>query len=293
MRLLREVAPTVHCDVPVFFGHLVEALEEDEVLARVFFSRLRRLSCGGAALTQDVADRLQEVAIKTTRERICIGGGYGQTETGPTVMTVHWETDRVGLGLPLPGVEIKLHPVAGGQQEVRVRGSCVTPGYVGETLDIFDKDGFYKTGDTADFAGAPEEGLVFRGRLGENFKLYTGAWVYGSRVRLQALEAARGLLKEVVVAGPNRPYVGLLGFVDEKTCQRYGGLVGVKNRLKGFLGGCHKPIRRVLLTTQLPEGMTQKGSVNQGVARERSGALLKRLYASQADEEILEFGDGV
>ena len=259
---LREVAPTVHCDVPVFYTRLVEVLEVDEELARMFFSRVRRLSCGGAALTEEVARRLQAVAVRTTGERICLGAGYGLTETGPTVMTVHWETEEVGLlGLPLPGVEIKLCPVAGGQREVRVRGACVTPGYLGDskaTAAAFDEEGFYKTGDAADFVGVPEEGLAFAGRLRESFKLHSGAWVHGSLVRLQALEAAGGLLREVVVAGPNRPYVAVLGFADEKMCERCGGLAALKDRLRAAFRGRHKPIRRVLVTTEHPQGMTPK-----------------------------------
>ena len=124
---LREIAPTAYSTVPSAYTMLVDELEKDDALAVNFFSKIRSLAYGGAALSQDLYERLQQVAIRLTGERIVFSSGYGATETAPTIMNVHWETERMGLlGLPLPGVEIKLAPV-GQKMEVRVRGACITP----------------------------------------------------------------------------------------------------------------------------------------------------------------------
>ncbi len=167
--------PTPTCAAA--YTMLADELERDDELAKNFFSRVRTLAYGGAALSQDLYERVQKVAVRTVGERIVFSSGYGATETAPTITNVHWPTERMGLlGLPLPGIELKLAPV-GLKMEVRVRGACITPGYhknPEKTRDAYDEEGFYRLGD-----GARQNtlDLVFDGRVAEDFKLSTGAWV--------------------------------------------------------------------------------------------------------------------
>src|SRR5690606_13492030 len=130
VRNLREVATTYCNMVPAGWMLLVEELEKDEALARTFFSRVRVLQYGGAALGQDVSDRIQAVAVRTVGEKISFASGYGATETGPTACNVHWPNETMGLiGLPVPGTAVKLSPVAG-KLEFRVKGPQVAQGYL-------------------------------------------------------------------------------------------------------------------------------------------------------------------
>ena len=222
---LREVAPTTYTNVPAAYVMLIEELERDDELAKNFFSRLQSMGYGGAALSQDLAERMQAVAIRITGERILFTSGYGATETAPTIMNTHWETERMGLlGLPLPGVQIKLVP-AGLKMEVRVKGDCITPGYYKnpeKTADAFDEEGFYKLGDAAKFVDEndPKQGLVFDGRVVEDFKLSSGTWVNAGRMRVQAVEAGNGLINDCLVAGLDEPYVGILGFPNLPACRK-------------------------------------------------------------------------
>jgi feruloyl-CoA synthase len=310
---LREIAPTAHSSVPSAYTMLVEELEKDDALASNFFSRLRTLAYGGAAMSQDLYDRIQEVAIRACGERIAFGSGYGATETAPTIMNVHWETERMGLiGLPLPGIEIKLAPV-GRKMEVRVRGRCVTPGYYKnpeKTRDAYDEEGFYRLGDGARFVDPenPLEGLVFDGRVAEDFKLATGTWVSAGKLRVDAL-ATNGILQDALIAGLDRAYVGLLGFPNVPACRKIVGdadmsvedLIrhpAVLERLRQSLRDHNKSnpgsstrIERALLMSEPPSidagELTDKGYINQAVALSRRAALVERLYAEPLGDGIV------
>jgi feruloyl-CoA synthase len=298
--------------VPVAFAWLAEALEQDEALARNFFSRLRSMSYGGAALAQDIYDRIQAVAVRIAGERIVFTTGYGATETAPTIMSVHWATERMGLlGLPLPGIEIKLAPI-GEKYDVRVRGPAVTPGYYKRpdlTAKAFDEEGFYSLGDAARFADPddPVKGLVFNGRIAEDFKLDTGTWVNAGRLRVQALEASRGLLLDALVAGLDRPFVGLLAWPNLAACRAFLGEPDasaaaicrnrqVLDRLAEGLKqhnavnpGSSTQIRRLRLLAEPPSldagEITDKGYVNQAAALSRRKADVEMLYAEPPGDD--------
>lgn len=311
---LREIAPTSYSTVPSAYSMLVDALEKDDVLAENFFSRLRQLAYGGAALSQDLYKRLQKVAIRITGERIVFSAGYGATETAPTIMNVHWETERMGLlGLPLPGVEIKLAPV-GLKMEVRVRGDCVTPGYYKnpeKTRDAYDEEGFYCLGDGARFVDDenPFEGLVFDGRVVEDFKLSTGTWVSAGKLRVDALTAVGGVLHDALIAGLDRSSIGLLGFPNLAACRALAGnhdltaneivthpavlqclAEGLRTHNETNPGSSTR-IKRALLMIEPPSvdggELTDKGYVNQAVALARRADLVERLYAEPPGNDIV------
>ncbi|HEX7961620.1 MAG TPA: AMP-binding protein, partial [Terriglobales bacterium] len=207
---LKEISPTNMFNVPAGYTLLCEALEVDADLRTSFFRNIDRLSYAGSAISRTTLDKLYHLAKTATGRHIPVMSGYGTTETAPTVSTTHWATEEPGeLGLPAPGLELKLVP-AGDSYEVRVRGPNVTPGYLGRpdvTAAAFDDEGFYRIGDTVSFIDPtrPELGLRFTGRLSENFKLANGTWVVVGNLRAVVLAATGGVLQDAVIAGENRP----------------------------------------------------------------------------------------
>jgi len=311
---LREISPTSYSNVPAAYGLLIDELEKDEKLATTFFTKLKSLAYGGAAMSQDLYERMQTVAIKSCGERIVFSSGYGATETAPTIMNVHWETERMGLlGLPLPGIELKLTPT-GQKMEVRVKGDCITPGYYKnpeKTAAAFDDEGFYCLGDGARFVDEndPLEGLVFDGRVAEDFKLSTGTWVSAGRLRVQVLAGVDGLLHDALIAGLDREYVGLLGFPNVPNCQAVAGdeslsvddlvrhpavlekLAQGMARHNATHPGSSTRIMRALLMTEPPSvdggELTDKGYINQAVALGRRADFVKKLYADPPGNDIV------
>jgi feruloyl-CoA synthase len=305
LRNLKEIPTTQHTTVPQAWGALATALEQDDALAEVFFSRLTSMAYGGAAMGQDIYERLQVVAVRVTGERISLSAGYGATETAPTASNVHWPNGVMGLiGLPLPGNTFKLVPT-GSKLEVRVKGVNVTPGYYRnpeKTAAAFDEEGFYQLGDAVKFVdpAVPEKGLAFDGRTVEEFKLVSGTWVSTGSVRVAAVAATGGVLSDAIVCGLNRDEIGLLGFLNEAYCQRLAGsdlpldaLVAhpaIEAALREGLAAHNKKnpnaaarIARLLLQTDQPRAdlgeITEKGYINQSRTQELRASEIERLYA--------------
>ncbi len=317
LRTLREISNTSYSNVPVAYSMLVPELEKDEALAETFFKDLRTLAYGGAAMGQDLYDRLQAVAMRTIGCKIPFSSGYGATETAPTIMNVHWVTERMGLiGLPLPGCEIKLVP-HGEKLEVRVKGDCITPGYFKRpdlTEEAFDEEGFYKLGDAAKFVDPddPVQGLVFDGRVKEDFKLETGTWVSAGALRVKAVAAAEGLLQDALVCGLDQPFVSLLGFPNFDACRALVGDTGLTHqelvrhpkileRLSDLYREYNKSnpgsstrVKRVLLMEEPPNmdagELTDKGYINQSTALDRRANLVDELYKDEPDSHVIIAG---
>ena len=163
LRNLRELSPTRFSSVPIGYAMLADALEQDEALGRSFFRQLRRLTSSGARLPDSIQQRLQAQAIRHTGHRMPFVSSYGSTETCAGTTTVHWPTERAGLvGLPQPGVELKLVPLDDDRWEVRVRGPSVMAGYLHQpelSAQAFDDEGWYCMGDAVRFVDPqrPEE----------------------------------------------------------------------------------------------------------------------------------------
>ena len=197
LRNLREISPTYFANVPAGYAMLATALEKDEALAKRFFKNLNSLAYGGATLPSDLYERMEALAVKYTGYRLPFVTGWGSTETAPTATTVHWASERVGLiGLPFPGVQLKLVPTGeAGRYELRLRSVIVTPGYFRRpdlTAEMFDEEGFYKIGDAGRFVDPedPSWGLIFDGRVVEDFKLLSGTFVLVGTLRTTAIAAA-------------------------------------------------------------------------------------------------------
>ena len=300
IRNLKEVAPTYQNMVPAAWMLFAEALEQDDALARNFFSRVRLLQYGGAALSQAYADRIQAVAVRTVGERISFGSGYGATETGPTASNVHWPNARMGLmGLPLPGTSVRLLPEHG-KLEFRVKGPQVSPGYLNQpelSARAFDDEGFYRLGDAARFADPsdPYAGLVFDGRISENFKLASGTFVVVSDLRLGALGAIGGAVTDAVVCGENQDRIGML-FYPNPTLPRADVETAVRAGLTAFNAaakGSGGKVARAIVLPDAPDAgageITDKGYIAQSIARTVRAAFVDRLFADPAPEDVMEF----
>jgi feruloyl-CoA synthase len=312
---LREISPTYYANVPVGYAALAAAMEKDDALCRSFFRDLGLMGYGGARLPDDLYDRMQALAVSATGERIVFYTGWGSTETGPTSTGTYWDTERVGLiGLPFPGVELKMVP-CGSKYELRLRGVNVTPGYFGQpelTEAAFDEQGFYRIGDAGVFVDPddPVQGIIFAGRVVEDFKLTTGTFVHVGALRTDAIAAATPVIQDALVAGQDRPFVGLLAWPNLHACRQIIGdpdaacedVVGhpeIIARLERGLqahnaacaGASSLRIGRAMLMVEPASidgnELTDKGYINQRAGLERRAALVERLYADKPGDDVI------
>ena len=310
LRNLREISTTYFANVPAGYAMLATALEKDEALAAKFFANLNSLAYGGATLPNDLYERMETLAVKHTGYRLPFLTGWGSTETAPTATTVHWASERVGLiGLPYPGVKLKMLPTGEeGRYELRLKSVIVTPGYYKRpdlTAQMFDEEGFYRIGDAGRFVDPadPSWGLIFDGRVVEDFKLTSGTFVLVGTLRTTAIAAASPVLQDAVVCGEGRDQVGLLGFPNFAACRQVAGdtEVALSNeelvkhsavvatlrdglaKMNAECKGSSMQVRRVLLMTEPPSvdghEITDKGYINQRATLERRKAMVERLYA--------------
>jgi len=218
-RNLKEIAPTIYFNVPRGFELLLPFLEKDAELRANFFRKLDLMVYAGAALPQNLWERMQQLAVVEHGARLPLISAWGSTETAPMATGVHYAVDRAGIiGLPVPGCELKLVPVAG-KLEARVKGPNITPGYHGRddlTRAAFDEEGYYRIGDALKFADEkkPELGLAFDGRIAEDFKLSTGTWVHVGATRVGLIAAGDPIVQDAVITGHEKSEVGALVFLN-------------------------------------------------------------------------------
>lgn len=310
---LREVAPTVFTTVPAAYGPLASALEADDALRRKFFSRLKSLSYGGAPLSQDLFQRMQALAVRETGMRISFTTGHGMTET-PLDTAVYWNTDRGGLiGLPIPGTRMKLVP-RGDKYEFRLSGPQVTPGYFKNhdaNAAAFDDEGFFKTGDAVSWIDAddPVQGLVFAGRISEEFKLTNGTWVNTGALRLKVLAALTPLVSDLLITGADE--IGILAWPNldalralcpdlaaDAPLDAVFAHVSVRDAVADKLrehnaanGAASTRIGRALLMAEPPSldggEITDKRYINQRAALDRRADLVRALLAEPPGADVI------
>jgi feruloyl-CoA synthase len=317
LRNLREVSPTIYFNVPAGFAALIPILETDDELARSFFARLQMIFFAGAALPRDLWDRLRALAARFAAHEVAMTTSWGATETAPAVTSAHFRTDGPrNIGVPLPGVQLKLAPV-GPKFELRVKGPNVTTGYLGQpeaTVEAFDEEGFYRTGDAGRLIDQRDgsRGVEFAGRIAEDFKFTTGTWVSAGSVRTAVLAACDGLLQDAVPTGHDRAYVGLLAWLNPGAARRVApASIGSDDPAEAI--NCKEVIRalqrglavynaangrltpriaRVLLMTEpasLDAGeITDKGYVNQRAVLDRREGDVRRLYDSEPGPGLIE-----
>jgi feruloyl-CoA synthase len=297
---LRDVPPTLYFNVPAGYALLAPALEGDAALAERFFSRLRYMFYAGAALPDALAARLRKLAAEHADHEVPLTSSWGTTETSPTATSMHYLRAPTGcIGVPVPGCTVKLVPVLG-KLELRARGPNITPGYFREptlTRAAFDQEGFYRSGDAVKLIDQddPNQGLMFDGRIAENFKLLTGTWVAVGSLRTRLLSAA-GVLSDAVICGQDAEYVAALAWVnpaeahDRSSADLREHLAQALHRLNEGAGSAAR-IERLLLLESPPSldagEITDKGYLNQRRCLECRAAEVARLYAEPPDPEVI------
>ncbi|WP_042289825.1 AMP-binding protein [Paraburkholderia mimosarum] len=313
LRNLDEVSPTRFSSVPAGYAMLADALEADETLGQRFFRRLRRLTSSGAKLPDSLYERLQTQAVRHLGHRIPFVASYGSTETCAATTVVHWPTGQAGLvGLPQPGVELKLVPLDEERYEIRARGASVMEGYFRQpelTRLAFDDEGYYRLGDAVTFVDRtrPEEGLAFAGRVAEEFKLQSGIFVRVGTLRVEVVSSAAPLLRDVVVVGADLPYVALLAWPNPDACQERFGMrdahalsshAPLHDALRESLlrhnerhTGSSMRIRRVMVLNEPPSSdageITDKGYINQRAVLARRASAVAALYADNPGANVV------
>jgi feruloyl-CoA synthase len=306
VRNLADARPTIYLNVPAGYAALLPHLERDPAAARAFLARLRLGFFAAAALPQQLWDRLEKLA-SDHGSAMQMTTSWGLTETSPAATTAHFPITRSDvLGVPLPGVELALVPV-GEKTEVRVRGANVTPGYHRRpdlTEAAFDEAGFFRTGDAVSPVdpGDPAAGLLFRGRIAEDFKLSTGTFVSVGTLRPRLLSASQGLVSDAVICGENGDCVTAMVWLHPDAASRLDDdgvpeeslraeLVATMERLAAEGGGSSQCVER-LLVLRAPAGLdageiTDKGYVNQRAVRERRADVVALLSAEPSPARIV------
>jgi feruloyl-CoA synthase len=318
LRNLREISPTVYFNVPKGFEEIARAMRDDAQLRRTLFARCQAFMFAGAGLSQAVWDELDALGEATIGERVRIITGLGMTETAPACTFAVGTDVRSGhIGLPVPGVEIKLvkDPSTGGKTEIRFKGPNVMPGYwraPEQTAAAFDEEGFYRTGDAAKFIdeAQPQRGLMFDGRTAEDFKLSTGTFVSVGPLRARIAQAGAPCVMDSVVTGLNQDEVGALIFPRLDECRRLAGLspdagtVDVLHHpaVRGFFQsladalwqsgtGSANRVSRLHVLAEPPSidkgEVTDKGSINQRAVLQHRESLVQALYEGAASDPFV------
>jgi feruloyl-CoA synthase len=315
LRNLREISPTVYFNVPKGFEEIALAMDHDTRLRATLFERVRAFMFAGAGLSQPIWDKLDAHGEATSGERVRIITGLGMTETAPSCTFAVGTDVRSGhIGLPAPGVEVKLVP-AGGKTEIRFRGPNVMPGYwraPDATREAFDEEGFYRTGDAVRWIdpARPGRGLMFDGRLAEDFKLSTGTFVSVGPLRARIIAAGDPCVQDAVITGLNRDSVGALIFPRLDECRRLAGLpadapapqvlhsAAVRGFFQAMLDrlaqqgtGSASRVARAHLLAEPPSidrgELTDKGSINQRAVLVHRAALVEALYEGCAADPFV------
>ena len=315
VRNLREVPCTGHFTVPRFYEMLMPHLRSDAALRATFFRDLKLLFYAAAGLGQRFWDQLRELSLEACGEEIRIVTGFGATETAPFALCTGSAEAFAGMvGFPAPGLEFKLAPV-GAKMEARLRGPSITPGYWRDdalTREAFDEEGFYRCGDAMRFVDPddPTTGLIFDGRLAEDFKLSTGTWVSFGPLRARILAAAAGYAQDVVITGHDRECAGALVFPNLAMCRELAGVADdtpardvvtappVVQKFQDVLAGLAREstgsstfVARAILLDEPPSldarEITDKGSLNQKAVLQHRSALVDELYATPDSPRVI------
>ncbi len=305
---LREISPTAYFNVPKGFEMLIPYLENDVQLRETFFKNLRFFFYAGASLAQPIWNRLEELSVEMTGKKVPIITGLGCTESGPSAMFAAWEGSFSGLlGVPVAGMKVKLVP-DGDKLEARYHAPNVTKGYWRNpeaTAQAFDEEGFYKTGDAVKFLDEnnPNKGLVFDGRIAEDFKLSTGTWVNVGILKAKVLSAGSPIVQDVVIAGLDREYIGAILFLNPDACRKLADLSAETSNKEAFqhegvqkyidqllikLGetatGSASKVAKAVIAIEPPSidlgEITDKGSLNQRAVLKHRAALVEEMYST-------------
>lgn len=295
------IAGTLAFNVPVGFAMLRDALRADPKLRETYFREMDMLFYAGASLPQDVWTDLEDMAREVRGEVPMFTSSWGLTETAPACLIQHELTNRSGIvGVPLPGLSIKLIPDDDMRCEIRVKGPTIMPGYFQEpakTAEAFDEEGYFITGDAMKFVDEADiqKGLKFDGRISEDFKLLTGTWVRAANLRLDLLKNLGPWAQDIVITGADRNQIGLMIFPSDKLraskgIEEQNGLLVAPEAIEQIRACLHAgpdegsstKVWRACVLAELPSiadgEITAKGNLNFRKIQLRRADLLNRLY---------------
>ena len=318
VRNIIAVQPTLYFGVPRSYTTLYARMKTDHQLRDAFFGRLKFMFTAAAALDQRTFEGMQAMSAEVRGEPVPFFAAWGMTETSPDATLVYWPArDARVIGLPIPGVSIKLAAATSGKRELRVKGACVTRGYYHNaeaTASAFDEQGYLRTSDACTFLEPtnPAAGLIFDGRIGEDFKLTSGTWVHNARLRGSVNTLGQPYLLEVVVAAPNRDYLTALVFPNVPALRaRFAAASASIEDDAAFLGcievrtffsevfaqhnrthlSSSERFARCLLLTTPPHldanETTDKGYINQIAVLRNRAELVERLYQEEPDADVI------
>jgi feruloyl-CoA synthase len=308
VRNLREISPTVYFNVPKGYELLVRALRNDPALRETFYRRLEFTFFAAAGLNGQVWDDLDAISVAHCGEPIAMLSGLGATETAPFALSTGKALARAGaVGLPVPGMDLKLARV-GTKWEARVKGPNITPGFLRDpelTREAFDEEGYYRMADALRWLDPkdPQKGLVFDGRLKEDFKLSSGTWVSLGPLRVRLIAHFSPYVLDAVLVGADREAVTALVFPDTVTCaERFRSPESERDTFRALLAsfaeqatGSASCVRRIIIMREPPSldanEITDKGSLNQQGVRERRAALVDDLYRVPAPPHVISVGE--
>jgi feruloyl-CoA synthase len=300
---LRSVQPTVYFNVPRGYEMMLPALEADLDLAQRLLGQLRMLFYAGAGMPPSTWQRLQALASQVRDTPLWMTTSWGSTETAPAVTFANWQLDRAGvIGLPMPGAVVKFVPVpgsGGAKLELRVKGDIVTPGYRDNpeaTAAAFDEDGYYRIGDAGRLRDEadPLQGIVFDGRVAEDFKLTSGSWVSVGTLRVKLVSALAPWVADAVITGHDRAELGALLFLSEAARALPGAELQrhLHQGLQAWAaegGGSSQLPARLRWLPGPPDAasgeITDKGYLNQRIALARRADEIEQMYAATTSEE--------
>ena len=308
---LKTVQPTQYVGAPLGWAMLVDALEKDDVFAALFYQYLRVTASGSAAMPASLAKRLDDLAVKYTGMRYPSGTSLLSTEVSCGLSRYWTCEDTSVIGLPTPSVTVKLVPF-GQKYEIRVLSPGTTPGYLNEpekTRNAFDEEGFFKMGDAVSFFDPDDaaKGLVFAGRVAEEFKLQTGTWVSAGTLRAEVVTAASPYVRDAVICGLNETYVSAMLWPNIETCAALAGSSdpavinqdtkvlqavsrGIAEHNANNPSSSKRIARFLIMAAPADPGayeITDKGYVNQGEVLQRRASEVARLYNAQPDSGVV------
>lgn len=312
---IKMVRPSMYFNVPRGYDMLLPYLETDQEFAEALLGELDALFYAAAALPISTWNQIHEIARKVRDKPLFFTSEWGATETSPVLTNVHYPIEKPGnLGLPVPGIEIKFVP-SGDKLEMRVKGPSVFSRYLDNndmTEALFDEDGFYKIGDAGYLLDEkhPEKGIVFDGRVSEDFKLTTGTWVSVGTLRPAIVSALAPYVSDCIICGHDRDEIGVLAFPTDRL-RALAGESGVHSsadelalnsvvrqtllkalkqmKVKNRASSRHATRLLLLDTPPCRETgeLTDKGYLNQRIALAQRARDVARLYANAQDPAVI------
>ena len=164
-----------------------------------FGGKLELVICGGAKLDEEIINTFDSLGITVLN-------GYGITECAPLISANRNKYRKPGsVGTPILACRVKIdNPDENGEGEICVKGPNVMLGYYNNpeaTAEVFDKDGFFHTGD---YGKLDEDGWIYiTGRKKNLIILSNGKNVYPEEIEAD-LQKVEGVNEVVVYAGESR-----------------------------------------------------------------------------------------